>query len=119
MVAWMPLLPAHFYKLFFWSQPKLGRISRPIEMQRASRPFPDTAAKLQGTHLFISMFMSRGSPAWASEQAVSTWDTAKETGEQRIAHAQESEQQLFQWLLRKNLAVHGIGKQDHNVWVVF
>lgn len=121
MVALMLLLPAHFYKLFFWSQPKLGRISRPIEMRHASRPFPDTAAKLRGTHLFISMFMSKGSPACASEQAVSTWDTAKEKplNKGKECAQKSSQQQLFQWLQRKNPAVHRIGKQDRDVWVVF
>lgn len=47
------------FKLFFWSQPKLGRISRSVEVQYAGSPFPDNAAKLQGTHFVISTFMSR------------------------------------------------------------
>jgi hypothetical protein len=81
-------------------------------MQRASRPFPDTTAKLQGTHLFISMFMSRGSPACASEQAVSTWDTEKE----KLLNKGKS---MLRKVSNKKLAVHRIGKQDRNVWVVF
>lgn len=47
------------FKIFFWSQPKLSRVSRSVEVQHASSPFPDNAAKLQGTHFVISTFMSQ------------------------------------------------------------
>lgn len=55
-------LPPALSHFFFWSQPKLGRISRSGEVQHASSPFPDNAAKLRGTHFVISTFMSRAGP---------------------------------------------------------
>lgn len=51
-------LPQTLVNFSFWSQPKLCRISRSVEVQHASSPFPDNAAKLQGTHFVISTFMS-------------------------------------------------------------
>lgn len=95
-----------------------------MEVQHASSPFPDNAAKLQGTHFVISTFMSgAGALRLTPDQAIphlgvlQGWEGEGGVGgmplnKERSMRRQVNKNKCSSGCLDSNTGIHGVSKRD-------